>query len=81
MQFVGAMLLRAVCYIAIAVFLYCHLDRSVMALDLIEDELQAIPYATTILAFPQASSGELSVMVWMALSVLAAKEALSAFIG
>lgn len=79
-QFIGSVALRIVCYISVVYFLYTHANQHALAYDLLIPEIERIPFAATVLSFPSAPEGTVSVAIWALICNVAAKEALNAFI-
>lgn len=73
-QFIGSIILRILTYISIASLLYFNSSKSVFSLDLFKKEIEAVPFAENLLAFPSGEKGELSVTVWSFVSYVAMKE-------
>ena len=73
-QLIGSIVLRVICYSAALTFLYFNAAKSVLSLDLFKSEIEAVPLAQKLMAFPSAEKGEISVTVWALITSIAMKE-------
>lgn len=79
-QFIGATVIRICSYVAVVYFLYANASQHALVYDLFIPEVERIPLASRVLAFPTAPEGTVSVAIWALICNIAAKEFFNAFI-
>ena len=73
-QFAGSIALRLVSYTSLILFFSLNSQVSVFSLDLFRREIDSIPFAADVLAFPQGEKGQMGAAVWALMVYLAMKE-------